>query len=125
MHVMKDSKAFRGVYPVDLIKDINLLKKKPSSAIINTDVASGKGLHWVGVFCDPIKRTFEYYDPFGEPPTMEMSADFANLIKSKFKPSRNGFQMKNNLIREQDKQGRYLRRTCDAIHHAARTGGAV
>ena len=33
---------------------------------------------------------------------MEMSADFAHLIKSKFKPSRNGFQMKNNLIREQD-----------------------
>ena len=80
MQVMKDSKAFRGVYPVDLIKDINLLKKKPSSAIINTDVAAGKGLHWVGVFCDPIKRTFEYYDLFGEPPTMEMSADFAKLI---------------------------------------------
>jgi hypothetical protein len=102
MHVMKDSNAFRGVYPVDLIKAINLLKKKPSSAIINTDVAAGDGLHWVSIFCDPIKRTFEYYDPFGEPPTMEMSADFAKLIKDKFKPSRNGFQMKNNLIREQD-----------------------
>ena len=56
----------------------------------------------MGVYCDPLKRTFEYYDSFGDPPTIEMSADFAKLIKDKFKPSRNGFQMKNNLIREQD-----------------------
>ena len=42
------------------------------------------------------------YDSFGDSLTMEMSADFARLIKTKFKPSRNGFQMKNNLIREQD-----------------------
>ena len=102
MRVMDGSKSFRGIYPVDLIKDIKLLKKEPSSAIINTDVSSGEGKHWVAIYCDPKKRNFEYYDSFGDPPSMEMSADFAGLVKNKFAPSRNGWQMKNNLIREQD-----------------------
>ena len=102
MQVMDGSKTFRVIYPVDLIKDIKLLKKEPSSAIINTDVSSGEGKHWVAIYCDPKKRNFEYYDSFGDPPTMEMSADFAGLVKNKFAPSRNGWQMKNNLIREQD-----------------------
>jgi hypothetical protein len=102
MRVMDGSKTFRGIYPVDLIKDIKLLKKEPSSAIINTDVSSGEGKHWVAIYCDPRRRNFEYYDSFGDPPSMEMSADFAGLVKNKFAPSRNGWQMKNNLIREQD-----------------------
>ena len=59
-------RVFRGVYPrnrLPLLVDTRL----PSAYIINTDVASGPGKHWVAVWFDG-RGNAEYFDSFGLPP---------------------------------------------------------
>ena len=60
---MKHEQGFRGVYTSDL------LPKKMSrfeNGIINLDIATGPGTHWVCYYNDPNNHFVEYFDPFGE-----------------------------------------------------------
>lgn len=60
---MKDVKGFRGVFTSDLLpKKI----KKFESGIINLDISTGPGTHWVCYYNDPKYNFIEYFDPFGE-----------------------------------------------------------
>ena len=60
---MKTEKGFRGVFTSDLLpKNI----KKFENGIINLDISSGKGTHWVCYYNDPKYKYVEYFDPFGE-----------------------------------------------------------
>jgi hypothetical protein len=60
-NVLKYYKNFKGVYPLDKIPNIN-----KGSIIINTDVSSGPGKHWVAITIN--SRNSEYFDSFGLPP---------------------------------------------------------
>ncbi len=62
------SKGFKGVYSVDMIKDIPINKSDNEiSFIMNTEPRSVKFGHWVAVFIN--KHNIEYYDSFGEDPS--------------------------------------------------------
>lgn len=57
---------FGGVYSCDTIP-------QPSSStqffIVNTDLLSGKGKHWVMVFINSHSKLYEWFDPLGNPPS--------------------------------------------------------
>lgn len=60
---MKDEKGFRGVFTSDLLpKRIRQFE----NGIINLDIATGPGTHWVCYYNDPNNNFVEYFDPFGE-----------------------------------------------------------
>ena len=61
-------KYFKGVLSFDELE----LKKKVLSGlyIINTDVSTGKGLHWVCLF---IGKVYEYFDSLGQKPEEVMN----------------------------------------------------
>jgi len=60
---MKNVKGFRGVFTSDLLpKRI----KKFENGIINLDISTGPGTHWVCYYNDPTHNFIEYFDPFGE-----------------------------------------------------------
>jgi len=57
--IMSNIKGFQGVFPLDL------LPKKPGKCgIINLDISSGNGTHWVCWYND--LDFIEYFDPYGE-----------------------------------------------------------
>ena len=60
---MKSEKGFRGVFTIDLLpKKI----KSFENGIINLDISTGNGTHWVCYYNDPKYNFVEYFDPFGE-----------------------------------------------------------
>lgn len=60
---MKDEKGFRGVFTSDLLpKKIGNFE----SGIINLDISTGLGTHWVSYYNAPNYNYVEYFDPFGE-----------------------------------------------------------
>lgn len=60
---LKDEKGFRGVFTSDgLPKKI----RKFENGVINLDVSTGPGTHWVCYYNDPQYDFVEYFDPFGE-----------------------------------------------------------
>lgn len=66
---------FIGVFPRD---EIPIIKKFPSSLIVNTDVSSQPGRHWVAIRCT--EKTCEYFDSFGLPP---LYSEFSKLYNSR------------------------------------------
>ena len=54
---------FRGVLPYDKLKNSTLIK--PGLYIVNTDVSTGPGLHWV---CIMLQNEIEYFDSLGNEP---------------------------------------------------------
>ena len=59
-------RVFCGVYATNnLPKLIKIFK--PCAFIVNTDLASGPGLHWIAVYFDG-RGKGEYFDSFGLPP---------------------------------------------------------
>lgn len=60
---MKNEKGFRGIFTIDMLpKKI----RKFENGIINLDVSTGPGTHWVCYYNDPKYNFVEYFDPFGE-----------------------------------------------------------
>ena len=59
-------RTFKGVYPRNRLP-YHINTRRPSAFIINTDVASGPGEHWVVVWLDG-KGHAEYLDSFGLAP---------------------------------------------------------
>ncbi|GIY65913.1 uncharacterized protein CDAR_317361 [Caerostris darwini] len=59
---MKNEKNFRGVFTSDMLpKQV----KKDENGIINLDISTGPGTHWVCYFNDSNNNFIEYFDPFG------------------------------------------------------------
>ena len=54
-------KLFCGIYPRDLLP--KRLRKRPAIVIINTDVSTGLGEHWVVVYIG--LSSAEYFDSYG------------------------------------------------------------
>lgn len=54
---------YRGVFSRDLIPRV---VKSPYCLVINTDLSTGRGIHWVAVYGDEDNR--EFFDSFGFPP---------------------------------------------------------
>ena len=63
INVLKSFKNFRGVFPIDLLPS---KIKNNECGVINLDVSTGSGLHWVCYYNDPKLDFVEYFDPFGE-----------------------------------------------------------
>lgn len=72
----------------------DLLNKKVESfaCIVNTDVSTGPGQHWVALFIDFQQFTVEYFDSAGQDPQpeileflIETSSELSNLSKKKWK----------------------------------------
>lgn len=61
---LKFNQRFDGVFPADMIPE-----RLPigHAVIVNTDVASEPGQHWVALFATA-DREGEYFDSFGRPP---------------------------------------------------------
>ncbi|GFY52008.1 uncharacterized protein TNIN_365711 [Trichonephila inaurata madagascariensis] len=55
---------FRGVYAANCIPDIR--KYKRAAIVVNTDVSTGPGVHWLALFYENGK--LEFFDSFGRPP---------------------------------------------------------
>lgn len=60
---LKDQKGFRGVFTSDMLpKKIRTFE----NGVVNLDVSTGPGTHWVCYYNDPKHDFVEYFDPFGE-----------------------------------------------------------
>ena len=57
----KLKQIFVGIYPRDLLP--KTIRKRPAIIIINTDVSSGPGQHWVVVYLG--LSSAEYFDSYG------------------------------------------------------------
>jgi hypothetical protein len=66
--------SFRGVYASD---ELPTYAPTSSLYIINTDPSTKPGTHWVVVFVD-IKRHTDYFDSFGNLPTVQSIEHFLN-----------------------------------------------
>ena len=71
---LKTIEEYRGTFPRD---QLPVLKKFPSSLIMNTHPSTMKGEHWVAVYIN--KSGFgEYFDPYGFEPLVEEFKEFMN-----------------------------------------------
>ena len=68
-------RVFKGVYPRNRLP-FHVYTGRPCAFVINTDVASGPGKHWVAVWFNG-KGGAEYFDSFGLPPS---SSDIKQFI---------------------------------------------
>jgi hypothetical protein len=73
-------RLFLGVYARDQLDQLQL-SRLPCALVVNTDVASGPGEHWVCIYVDSLGRG-EYFDSYGREPLKQVE----NLFK------------KNNII---------------------------
>ena len=64
------AKYFRGVFSRDNLP--SKVVKYPSAFIVNTDISTGPGQHWVAVFFNEQKRCF-YFDSYGGRPMNELA----------------------------------------------------
>ncbi|GFS49846.1 uncharacterized protein TNCV_4344851 [Trichonephila clavipes] len=60
---MKHEKGFRGVFTSDLLPK---KMRQFENGIINLDIATGPGTHWVCYYNNPKNNFVEYFDPFGD-----------------------------------------------------------
>lgn len=58
------TRFFIGVYPSDLIP---VIRKFPSSLVLNTDKHDEGGSHWLAVYIQD-EETLDFFDSFGLPP---------------------------------------------------------
>lgn len=70
------NKYFKGVYSLDKIPNF---KKRPALLVINTDLSSEPGEHWVAIFL-PKKGYPEFFDSYGRRPQKKEFLSF--LIKN-------------------------------------------
>lgn len=55
-------KKFLGVFPCDKIPK-RIPKKDSKFLIINTDISTGPGIHWIAIYIDPKIKQVEVFDP--------------------------------------------------------------
>ncbi|GFU97760.1 uncharacterized protein TNCV_2532331 [Trichonephila clavipes] len=72
---MKHEKGFRGVFTSDLLPK---KMRQFENGIINLDIATGPGTHWVCYYNDSKNNFVEYFDPFGD----YVSKSFLTLKRS-------------------------------------------
>ncbi|GIY01006.1 hypothetical protein CDAR_46331 [Caerostris darwini] len=60
---MKKEKGFRDVFTIDTLPK---KMRKFENGIVNLDISTGSGTHWVCYYNDPQYDFVEYFDPFGE-----------------------------------------------------------
>lgn len=60
---MNGEKGFRGVFTSDMLPK---KMRKFESGIINLDLSTGPGTHWVAYYNDPHNNFVEYFDSFGD-----------------------------------------------------------
>ena len=77
--ILKVLPHYAGTFSADELNKIPKVNKV--CAIINTDVSSGKGKHWVALNVDSeVGKTCEFYDPFGEDPPKMIDSGIRKLI---------------------------------------------
>ena len=57
---------FGGIFPIDLLP-VRPIMQKPKLFIINTDISTGPGKHWVLIYFHP-NGVASYFDSYGLPP---------------------------------------------------------
>ena len=65
-------KNFLGVFSAD---NLPVIQRKPCSLVVNTDVSSKPGEHWVSMFI-PKRGALEYFDSFGREPHIKQHIEF-------------------------------------------------
>ena len=84
--------SFRGVYASDQLRALPKPLHLPASYVINEDIASEKGSHWVVLYINEHRKA-EYFDSYGEPPIKPIQRFIRRLTWS---PStRNNVQLQN------------------------------
>lgn len=84
--------AYMGAHPIDFQKlykrfnplDVRKLRKAGKSKVgmvLNLDESHEPGSHWVALFLDLKRRSFEYYDSYGERAPREVKAFYEQLAK--------------------------------------------
>lgn len=70
----------------DILKELENKNYNCFGCVFNTDVSSGRGIHWVAVFINLIKEpyTFEYFDSAGQP-IMDELIEFFKKQEKKLK----------------------------------------
>ena len=85
-------KQFIGVFPADLLPNINKYKK-PVCFIANYDSSNKKGSHWVSFFIN--KDNIEYFDSFGILPYNKYFINFINKFCKNSKFQYNNIQLQS------------------------------
>ena len=75
--LMNNYECFKGVYPIDLIENLNF-NERPIAIIINLDPSHLPGSHWVSLFIDQ-NNIAEYFDSFGFP---NFSKELLKLLRN-------------------------------------------
>ena len=79
-NTLKHLKIFGGVYPCDKLPKI---KNFPKILVINTDVSSSVGEHWVCLYMKN-KNMCEYFDSFGLPIYNKFILNYLKKCKYKY-----------------------------------------
>lgn len=67
-------KCYKGAFPCDLLPSKFTL---PACFVVNTDVSTEPGEHWIALFIDKNKHA-EYFDSYGLPPINSHIINFLN-----------------------------------------------
>ena len=70
---------FSGVYAIDDIPVKNT--EKPTMYIVNSDVSTSSGKHWLGIYCPGPEKMNEFFDSYGKHPK-EYGGSLIKLLES-------------------------------------------
>lgn len=90
--------SYKGTYSIDQLGDIPPARKGDVSAVVNTDVSSGPGVHWLAVWLTP--KHIEIFDSLAEmsPLRPVQLQGMINTLRKKYK---HPVQVKLNNVRDQ------------------------
>jgi len=100
-NMLKSTRGFIGTYPADFLKFLPQKLPKVFSFVMNTDLSSGPGRHWVAVRIDTRdENVVEYYDSFGKEPSKRFMKQLKQLVNKLDVPVY--LKLKINAIKEQN-----------------------
>ncbi|GFT84273.1 uncharacterized protein TNCV_1150641 [Trichonephila clavipes] len=92
---MKHRKGFRDWFTIDTLPK---KMRKNENGIINLDIITGDGTHWVCYYNDPKYEFIEYFDPFGE--YMSDDYELPEEIEKYLKTSNKHIRYSSNFLQK-------------------------
>ncbi|GFW64861.1 uncharacterized protein TNCV_3067181 [Trichonephila clavipes] len=92
---MKHRKGFRDWFTIDTLPK---KMRKNENGIINLDIITGDGTHWVCYYNDPKYEFIEYFDPFGE--YMSDDYELPEEIEKYLKTSNKHIRSSSNFLQK-------------------------
>ena len=71
--------AFVGTFACDKLPET--IERIPFATVVNTDVQSEPGAHWIAIYLPSWEEPIEYFDSYGEEPTNDYIVKFLDMVE--------------------------------------------